>query len=355
MGWPKEEPEVKKFYIMVVAVFAILIAGCMGPAKVEPIEEIGANETAFMIPLEGASKDSQGKFMSEEFLQENKVAGKRVVIPVRERKIGRGYWNYEWIPTVKVIRVDRTPVTMKVDIPVESKESIGFKVGVTMTAVIEEDNAATYLYWYNIKPLSEVMASNVFGMFQKELSAGFGGLTIDQCRDQKIQIIDASATKVKKFFEGKGMTMLNIGQAEGLTYERVELQQSIDNAYIADRVLERSKVDAETAKEVAKGKAMATVEKAKGDAEAVLIAARAEAEANLLVSQSITTELALWQGVKKWSGMLPVTLMTGDAPKKVFDVSGYATQPSKKIAPKKIIPKPTPKPTPKPAEAVPTK
>ena len=298
-----------KKYILLAAVFSIVIAGCLGPAEVQPIEEIGANETAFVIPLEGASKDSQGRFMSEEFLQENKVAGKRVVIPVRKRKIGRGWWNYEWIPTIKVIRVDRTPITMRVDIPVESRESIGFKVGVNFTGVIEEDNAATYLYWYNIKPLAEVMQTNVYGLFQKELSAGFGKLTIDECREQKIDVVNGASETVKTFFAGKGITMLNIGQAEGLTYVSQDLQDSIDNAYIATRKLERAQVDADTVKIQAAGDAAAKIETAKGDAEAVRIAAAAEAEANIKVAASITPELALWHGVKKWGGMLPITLM----------------------------------------------
>ena len=52
---------------------AVLLVGCVGPAKVLPIVEIEPNETAFLVPMEGASKEDQARFMSEEFLQENKV------------------------------------------------------------------------------------------------------------------------------------------------------------------------------------------------------------------------------------------------------------------------------------------
>ena len=43
--------------------------------------EIGPNQSAFLIPLTGANKAGQGKFMSIDYLQANKVATKRIQIP----------------------------------------------------------------------------------------------------------------------------------------------------------------------------------------------------------------------------------------------------------------------------------
>jgi hypothetical protein len=82
----------------------------MKPVRVDPIEEIEPNETAFVIPLE-LGTENQAKLESIDFLEKNQVAAKRIVIPQRERKIGRWGHNIEWIPTVRVVTVDRTPVT----------------------------------------------------------------------------------------------------------------------------------------------------------------------------------------------------------------------------------------------------
>jgi hypothetical protein len=43
--------------------------------------EIGANQSAFLIPMVGANKDSQKQFGSVEYLNSNKVPAKRVQIP----------------------------------------------------------------------------------------------------------------------------------------------------------------------------------------------------------------------------------------------------------------------------------
>jgi len=309
--------------------------GCMGPARVEPIQEIGPNETAFLIPMEGASKDGQAKFMSEEFLQANKVAGKRVILPVRERSTGRMWWDYEYIPTVKVITVDRTPITREwtgdaktgtgtknEGIAVESKESIGFTCGVTITAAITEDDAAAYLYWYSTKPLAEVIDQNVRGYIQSYLANEFGNKTLDQCRTDKTAVMSALAEKTKEEFKKRGVTILNVGGSEGLTYESKDVQVSIDSAYSASRKLEQARVDADKAKTEAEGRANAAIETARGNAESAvkwaegqakarLVVAEAEKKANEMLNASITPNILMWRGIDKWVGAVPTTLMYG--------------------------------------------
>jgi hypothetical protein len=326
---------------LVLLVALVAMSGCMGPPEVLPVDEIGPNETAFLIPMEGASKDGQGKFMSEEFLLENKVAGKRVTIPVRERKIGRGYWSYEWIPTLKVMKVDRTPITRewtdsedtgtdkgKQGIKVESKESIGFSAGVTITVSITEDDAHTYLYWYNVKLLAEVVDQNIRGYIQTYLANEFGKLTIDECRIKKTLVMEAMAKAVTTEFKTRGISVLNVGASEGLTYESGDVQESIDAAYSAQRKLDRAKVDAKTAKEKAKGEAEASIAKAEGEAKAMLALAEAEAKANRLVNESLTPNILALRALNKWAGLVPSTLMLGQAaPLPTFDIGMNATSP----------------------------
>ena len=182
--------------------------------------EIAPNETAFIVSLEGDTDEGQGKFMSVEFLENAKVATKRIAIPQRTRKIGRYSWNVEWIPTIKIIKVDRTPVTREWTadpstgtstkneaLTVESKDSITFWTGVTITVRITEEHAATFLYNFSGKPLSEVVDENVRGYVLAILAREFGGRTLDQCRNEKSEIFDIALKETMAEFDKKGVTV----------------------------------------------------------------------------------------------------------------------------------------------------
>lgn len=71
---------------------------------------IDTAETGFLIPLEGDGKN-QDKFASEEYLNQLKVAAKRVQIPHRWQQTGRLHSSGQWMPTVRLIKVERSPVT----------------------------------------------------------------------------------------------------------------------------------------------------------------------------------------------------------------------------------------------------
>ena len=66
------------------------------------------NQSAFVIPDAGANKDSQAQFMSLDYLKANKVAAKRVVIP-HVKLSGSGAWSDYYVPSARVIIVDRSP------------------------------------------------------------------------------------------------------------------------------------------------------------------------------------------------------------------------------------------------------
>jgi len=174
---------------LTVLMITAMCAAC-GPARIEPIKEIKENETAFLVPLEGAAKDAEGnviqsKFMSIDYLNQAKVATKRVIIPVRKRVTGK--WpkllgQFQWIPTMKVITVVRTPETREWTqeartgtkdrdeaLAAESSDSIAFRAGSTITAMIVEDDAAKFLYFFSGKKLAIVVDENVRGVVQSVL------------------------------------------------------------------------------------------------------------------------------------------------------------------------------------------
>ena len=92
------------------ALLALTISGCKpfdpGPEYVE----IDTSETGFLIPLEGDS-GQQAKFQSEDYLKQRKVATKRVQILHRWSQEGRMEITGKWISSVRLIKVNRSPVT----------------------------------------------------------------------------------------------------------------------------------------------------------------------------------------------------------------------------------------------------
>lgn len=223
-----------------------LLASC-GPALVERFEEIGANETAFVVPLEGASKSAQQGFMSEAYLNSNKVATKRVSLSLRKHSTGRLWFSYTWIETVKVIKVNRLPVTRewtgKEDtgtagrdeaLWVESLDSIGFGVGVNTTAMVTEEDAALYQYRFAGKPLAAVVDQNVRGKINSVLSREFAKYDLEKGRGMKNSIFAIASKETVASFATMGVTITNLGLAEGLVYADEEIQKAINNKFKAE-------------------------------------------------------------------------------------------------------------------------
>lgn len=240
--------QVQLFIAIFIAV--ALLVSC-GPVKIEQLEEVLPSETAFLVPLEGANKTNQAKFMSIDYLNESKVATKRISMPLRKYVTGRAYFSYKWIPTMKIIKVNRTPVTREWTgkaetgtntrneaLWVESADSIGFGVGVNVTAMVKEEDAATFLYYFSGKPLSQVVDENVRGKVNSILSREFAAHNLEKARKMKNEVFGKAAKETIESFTTMGVTITNLGLAEGLVYADSEIQQAINNAFKAEMLIQ---------------------------------------------------------------------------------------------------------------------
>src|SRR5205823_11362387 len=88
----------------------VTFGGCMRAFDRPEYAEIDTSETGFLIPLEGDG-GAQAKFQSEEYLRALKVAAKRVQITHRWSQEGRLPNSGRWIGTVRLIKVNRSPIT----------------------------------------------------------------------------------------------------------------------------------------------------------------------------------------------------------------------------------------------------
>jgi len=309
--------------IVVVGIVAwLIIASLMGPPCVERFEEIQPYETAFVVPLEGANKTVQGKFGSVEYLEAAKVATKRINIPLRKKTTGRwpSLGDFEWVPTVRVIRVNRTPVTRewtasmqtgsdttKQDIDVESKDSISFGVGINITAFVTEKDASRFLYYYPGKSLAQVIDTNVRGAVAAILSREFGSRLLKDCKTDKRDITEIMLKEVKEDFSSRGVTVENVGIVGGLTYHNQRIQDAIDHAYEEEMKVEAKRQERLAQAEVNK-KEVEMAEASARAAKAFAAAAEERIKQVRLEIEKMRAKAALI-AAEKWNGNVPSQIL----------------------------------------------
>lgn len=255
-----------------VAVAALLAEGAPDQARAyydtkdyPEYREVMPNETAFLIPEVGETKAGQAAFMSEQFLNERKVAMKRVQIP--HTLIRNPGWAYDYyVPAARLMLVDRSPVsrewvsagergtsTKDQGIRFETAESVTMRTGVVISAFVKEEDASKFVYWFGAraaggnpsdpqvnfasviygKSLAEVVDENVHRTVQAVMAKEFGRRTTDEAIHGKAQVIDAVEAEVRRVFEPMGITITTIGYAEGLTFDNPKIQDSIDMTFMA--------------------------------------------------------------------------------------------------------------------------
>ncbi len=300
--------------LLLLLIVAMGLTAC-GPMQREMVVEVGPSETAYLVSLE---KDTQGKFESIEYLESQKVAAKRILLPQRQQQTGRMPGSYRWIPTARVIKVDRAPVSRKwvgdpttnndpktAPLEVESIDSIGFAIGVTITARIDEKNASRFLYYFAAKPLAEVIDTNIKSFILTRLSEEFGALPLQEARRKKNDIFNRTEKEAMTFFLERGITIDYMGLSEGLTYLNPEIQEAIDASFKAeqDRITAQQEQEAQVIRNktlIAQVTAQAT-------------AARQQAQV-LPTTIAIKRAEALLTMAEKWNGQLPTNVIPSDNP-----------------------------------------
>ncbi len=333
---PKRNRSARRLMSLLLVASCGALSSCMKPYDRPEYAEIDTSETGFLIPLEGDS-GSQAKFQSEQYLRDLKVAAKRVQITHRWSQKGRLYGDGHWIPTVRLIKVNRSPVTREWTaenksgtsekneaIWIESADSVGFSMGFTCTSFIAEEDAARFLYWYPSGSLEHVMDSEVRGRIQQISAEVAAKYPLDTLREKKQEISDAVKNDITKFFAARGVTVTTLGMFGGMTYENGEIQKAIDNTIIAqqlkvvnearfdaqrrenDRIELEANATAERARRIAAGEADAKKIAAAAEAQSIrdVNAALAEAKENPLLYQLRSLEVERAR-VQQWNGQYP--------------------------------------------------
>jgi hypothetical protein len=258
--------------IMMVGLMSAL-SGCIKPYDEPEYKMIEPHQTGILIPLEG-NTEKQGQFMSEEFLKNNKVASKRVQIPHRWLQTGRRGYQGEWIPTMKLIVVDRTPQTREwteskgtgtssanQGIRAESKESIDFLARFNVSAQILEEDVAKFLYNYNMKPLSQIMDTDLRAVVEGKFTEEAGKRELKVILEEKEDIMKNVVDYTTKFFKERGITVSVLKLKGSFGYDPA-IQKSIDDKFksaqevitqqnLNKKAIEKAEADAQVAEKQA--------------------------------------------------------------------------------------------------------
>lgn len=296
------------------AITMLTCTSCIRPYDVPEFVTIEASQTAFLIPLVGDTTE-QASFQSEELLAQALVATKEIQIPHRWVQTGRWDWIGEWRSTMKLVVVDRTPVTrewnaskssgtssMNQAIYAESAESIGFSVGMNCSAQIyTETDAIKFLYSYNNKSLSEIMDTEIRARIESNFVEECAKFSLNEILSNKDKIMNTVRDEVIEYFSERGITITVLGMKDGIEYDDPTIQQSINDKFSSEQLL----VTQENNNKV-------ILSKAEAEAQAIIIAAEAEAEANELLAKSITDEILEQMYYEKWNGELPTVYGSQD-------------------------------------------
>lgn len=296
--------------------FCIVMAGgCVRPYDSPEFVTIEPSQTAFMIPLDTSSE--QQHLASEEFLKRAQVATKRVKILHMWVKQGYLSNSGKYLPTVRVVVVERKPVsrewtesastgtsTKNQGITAESRESIGFIARMNCAAQVDEADAARFLYRYNNKPLEELMDTEVRALVESTFVEECARLNLDQIWVKKDDIMKAVRATVLPYFKERGVTITVLGLKGELTYMSAEIQKAIDQRFTAAQEL-KSQRDIN----------QRSLEKARADAQAAsIISASGNRDYQLRMMEQQFRLRALEnqaKAIEKWNGSTPQAVGSG--------------------------------------------
>ena len=226
------------------------------------------NESAFFIPDVGATRDTQAKFGSMEYLEANKIAAKRFTIPHAKFSGSGSLWSDFYVPSGRLIVVDRTPYNREwvaardrgtsarnESFPCQSQEGLNITAEVAIATSVTEENAARFLYWFGVKPpqgdrtnpaviftsvyygknLAEVMDSVGRGKVQALVCHEIGARSFDAVNKDVNIIMDTVEKNASAFFAAKGITLDYIGWAGTLTFDK-DVQQAINDRYTTEKI-----------------------------------------------------------------------------------------------------------------------
>ena len=259
-------PYIERKFLATVAIFGLLSAPAYAYYDKSDYTEaytILPNESAFWVPDIGANKDSQAQFDSESYLQANKLAVKRFIVPHTNLQGSGAFFNF-YVPAGRLIIVDRTPFSREwvagnrgtsardESFPCQSKEGLDISVGVSIGASVTEANAARYLYRFGVlappgdrgdpktiftsvyysRKLENAMDDVGRKKVQTLVCSEITSRTFDKANEEANVIMESVKKSATDYFASVGITLDFIGWADTFTFDK-SVQEAVNRRYIA--------------------------------------------------------------------------------------------------------------------------
>lgn len=223
------------------------------------------NESAFWVPDIGDNQ-SQDAFDSASYLEKNKIAAKRFLIPHQTlRGTGWGFWGDYYVPTGRLFIVNREPVsrewladprkgtgTANEGFDCQSSEGHNITVGVSISTKVTEADAAKFLYNFGVHPpegprtdpavvftsvfygrsLAEVMDSKVRAKVGILVCENLMQHTLVEDSADAKSIMDTIRKEMRAYLEGNGITLDYVGWADTWTFDK-EVQEALNRHFAA--------------------------------------------------------------------------------------------------------------------------
>jgi len=287
--------------------FALILAalvgmsGC-GPANIDIYAECDTDETLIVLNL--VDKQDQAQLDSLEALEKGQISAKRIKVPMHKHGYGYTMGSYQRVADAMIIKVDRSVVSRELTkdpftgssekdqaMEVSSIDGIKYSLGATISAKIEEADAARYVYFngivpeghgsadvlsddsllagsqeyaflasfsntekllfqagyidqekkrvpyvkyiYRARPLSEVVEHEVVAFCQAELSNLNNAVPLEEGKMMKVEFFKTVFQDAKAFFKQRGVTLTVFGSVKGLQYENGDVQEVTDSRFEA--------------------------------------------------------------------------------------------------------------------------
>ena len=339
-----------RHFTIALTLMAVTLSGCNGcwhtaPYQVEKYYDVQPNHTVYFMPLEGQAEaikatpdqtqqklnEAEEKLSPEQkkLLQEyraKRVFAKRYNIATRSRSLSAASGvtgNIEYIDTVSVIDIDRSPVSRtwtaskttgtsptNQALAFESKDSVNFSMCATMQCHVEDEDSYLYRLFYSTKSLSEIADSDIRGCFIAIGSEEFKKYEASECEANKVEVADEMFKQATAQMKMMGITIDFFGPMGGITYDKSGNQDQIDKRFIAE-------IDALTETERNKAQTIRnriTVARATAESKAAeaLMTVREAAQQKVWLDAMLSEEKSANVAAGKWNGKLPSNMMPAD-------------------------------------------
>jgi hypothetical protein len=226
---------------------------------------IQSNQSAFWIPDVGANLSDQAHFGSIEYYAANKVASKRIEIP-HQKLVNSGGLSDYYVPTGRLFILDRSlyyqawttksttgTSTANEGFTFESSDSLNIETDIVASALVTEEDAAKFFYWFGQKPTAEydpnhpeaqfnaviygrslrdIMDTVVRGEVQAALAEEYGKQPLATGITQKADIMKRVFERVRDSYKPMGITIKYIGYANSLNFDP-DVQKAMNDNFIA--------------------------------------------------------------------------------------------------------------------------